>query len=603
MSDNLNENKNPKNLDLINIKENNIRKDIIYFKEEILKEINQFEKKILNKNQDNNRNIDDKIVLIDSSINDLKNRFKELIKIVDTNKYLIEKIDKWNIFEKKISELLTSNKIKINILEKDLNDNIFQINRIINNSVIYPRIIGNNSTFKTFHEYIDYTLEQLSTTDSFRKKIELDLKDFKIKIDKIIQVLKIKVETSISAAHQMVLKGIKENENIIKEYINSKIFDIQVKYNELENMIEKDKNQLYKKIDNINNSINDKLEKEIAKIKDEKKLIYKDIDEYNKKYLKMKKDIQLQEKNKGLWLENNKIEIIEIIKNIIEEEKIIQNLNLNNKNICDSIQSSDLEYKKYSQKKEKRKNSKNKKYNNQSFDFKNDITNPLNKKIIENKSDSFIKTKNYLTNYHKSNNIEKNIEKNKLISNINNKNVKNINLLRKSARINKINNNNKSIAKSFRGEEEIINKNVIIIKGNINNKIKKNISRNNSNPNLIKFKTFTKDQKTKLYKTPLQSLLKLNLNLQDINAQFYSDIMKKSNSNEDWKKIIQVNDKNKSKNYFLFTSRNYFNNLNNEIFSYNNKKESKQYKTLSHLVNKNNKDKNLNFVPFNKFRK
>ena len=217
MSDDIKESPKTKMIiELFNSKENIIKKDILFFKEEILKEINQFEKVILNKNKEINKNIEGKYLLIDSSINDLTNKFKEIAKLSEINTYLKEQINNWSLFKREISDISTSNTIKINFMEKDINDNIFRINKILNNSVIYPRIIGNSAKFKTFHEYIDYNLEQLSTTDNFRNKIELDLNSFKTKIDKIIQTLKLKIETSIIASHQLVQKGLKENENIIK---------------------------------------------------------------------------------------------------------------------------------------------------------------------------------------------------------------------------------------------------------------------------------------------------------------------------------------------------------------------------------------------------
>ena len=59
--------------------------------------------------------------------------------------------------------------------------------------------------------------------DVFRGKFEIELNSFKLKVDKIIQSLKIKLDCAIQDCRQIVKNGIKENENIIKDYITGKI--------------------------------------------------------------------------------------------------------------------------------------------------------------------------------------------------------------------------------------------------------------------------------------------------------------------------------------------------------------------------------------------
>ena len=286
-------------------------------------------------------------------------------------------IDEWKIFKNEILDKLNTNKIQLNLLEKNSNDNILRIDKILNNTVLYPRLIGINSKFKSFHEYIDYTVEQLSTADNFRNKMDLDLKYFKAKIDKIIQALKLKIETSIYSANQLVQKRIKENENLIKDYINSKIFDMLIKSKEIENIIEKNKNESNSFIYNINNSLNVRIEKEIEKIEEEKKLIYKDLNECKNKITDLKNEIKINEKNK-LCKEEYKADLIEIIRNIMEEELIpkFKIDNLDKKDKFDFIHTSDLDNNEF--------NDRNKSFDLEIKSKKNDME-LFNKNIIENK--------------------------------------------------------------------------------------------------------------------------------------------------------------------------------------------------------------------------
>ena len=144
------------------------------------------------------------------------------------NDYIKEQMDILDNFKNDIKKSTAEDNIKLVMLEKDVNNNFYRIDKLLNSSIIYPRIIGFNSKFKTFHEYIDYTLNQLTSFDMFKNKMEMDLNSFKSKIDKMIQSLKYKIECSISDSHQIVKNGVKENELILKEYINGKIFDLQL---------------------------------------------------------------------------------------------------------------------------------------------------------------------------------------------------------------------------------------------------------------------------------------------------------------------------------------------------------------------------------------
>ena len=316
--------------------------DMLYFKEEILKEVSQFEKTFEKQNKEMKDKLETKIKLYDSTIDKMKSQFQELSQIVATNSYLKGQIDKYEQFKQDIIDLSGANQIKFSLLEKETKDNLFKINNIINNSVLYPRVIGSNSKFKNFHEYIDFTLTELTVTDNFRTRFDLDFKSFKAKIDKIIQALKLKIECTINSANLLVQNGLQESELKIKEFIQGKIFDIQIKNNELELKIEKAIKELNTGIYNMNNKTTDmsnKLNEEISKFIDDKKVLYKSIEECNNNNKEIANNIQnlenhvkLQEENK-FNIENNKKEIIEIIKDVIKEEKIEQNLILGDKNI------------------------------------------------------------------------------------------------------------------------------------------------------------------------------------------------------------------------------------------------------------------------------
>ena len=295
---------------ITNKDEKSLKEDIIYFKEELLKQMNILEKSFSQQKEEIRSQINGKFILYDDTIEKLNTNFSELKKLVDTNNYLKEQIDNWSHFKSDISKISTGNEIKLTLLEKETYSNFYRIDKLLSNSIIYPRIIDKNAKFKNFHEFIDYVLEKISILDIFKSKIELDLQSFKVKVDKIIQGLKIKLDCSISDARQIVKNGVKENELIIKDYLTGKIYDLQVKSNEFEKKVEK-------KLEEFNLGLNtfdekmklfdEKVEEKmnIDKFGEEKNSIYYDINQCKNKDNELNNRINALEKYKATQEKNN----------------------------------------------------------------------------------------------------------------------------------------------------------------------------------------------------------------------------------------------------------------------------------------------------------
>ena len=74
-----------------------------------------------------------------------------------------------------------------------MNDEIYRINKILMDTVIYPGIIGNSAKFKTYHDFIDYVLTEISQLILFKEKSGLDIVPFKRKIEQSIDAFKIQM--------------------------------------------------------------------------------------------------------------------------------------------------------------------------------------------------------------------------------------------------------------------------------------------------------------------------------------------------------------------------------------------------------------------------
>ena len=304
MAEKINENELLNNKDNITNKDKkSIKDDIMFFKEEILKHMSSLEKSFETQKEEIRSKINGKFILYDETLTKLNNNFNELKKKVEMNDYIKEQMDILDNFKNDIKKSTAEDNIKLVMLEKDVNNNFYRIDKLLNSSIIYPRIIGFNSKFKTFHEYIDYTLNQITSFDMFKNKMEMDLNSFKSKIDKMIQSLKYKIECSISDSHQIVKNGVKENELILKEYINGKIFDLQLKDTELEQKINKylqditeNLNSYQEKMKLFDEKIEEKMN--LNSFYEEKISVYKSIEEYKKEEEEIIKRINILEQFK-----------------------------------------------------------------------------------------------------------------------------------------------------------------------------------------------------------------------------------------------------------------------------------------------------------------
>ena len=304
MAEKINENELLTNKDNITNKDKkSIKDDIMFFKEEILKHMSSLEKSFETQKEEIRSKINGKFILYDETLTKLNNNFNELKKKVEMNDYIKEQMDILDNFKNDIKKSTAEDNIKLVMLEKDVNNNFYRIDKLLNSSIIYPRIIGFNSKFKTFHEYIDYTLNQITSFDMFKNKMEMDLNSFKSKIDKMIQSLKYKIECSISDSHQIVKNGVKENELILKEYINGKIFDLQLKDTELEQKINKYLEEITENLNSYQEKMklfNEKIEEKmnLNSFYEEKISVYKSIEENKKEEEEIIKRINILEKYK-----------------------------------------------------------------------------------------------------------------------------------------------------------------------------------------------------------------------------------------------------------------------------------------------------------------
>ena len=310
-------------------KKGSIPEHLIFFKEDVLKDIKQLESKIALKH-DIQQNINtNKINKIESAIDQINQRIDYLSTSIDSDNSLKERIEKLSNFNSKLDESLILQDVRIKNIHSKLTETIDKYDKILSESIIYPGVISPKGKFKTFHELIDFVLFNINQLLMFKEKISMDLKEFKFKTDSIINNLQIKLEFFNKNANAYTNSAIKVSETQMEQII-------RVYVDEFRNELDQFKNQF--------NSFTGIQENKILNIieNNKRKESIPEVDENSKRL----EDLEKLLKN---FKEENKKMKKEIKRLILINEK--NNFNTNNQNINNNIDNNNILFSKRSSKK------------------------------------------------------------------------------------------------------------------------------------------------------------------------------------------------------------------------------------------------------------
>jgi hypothetical protein len=187
-----------------------IKMDILLFKNDVLGEIKQIEKGIMDKSKETNDILKEKISIFDSKMNFINEQINSLSNKIVNGIKIEEKINTLNYARDQLLDQTTTNKIKINMIEKETRDSINRIDEMLKQSIIYPSVIGIKGKFRNFHEFIDFVLAESNTNNNFRQKNIMDLSSYKLKIEKSLQALGFRIESILSSCNSFTLRKIKD---------------------------------------------------------------------------------------------------------------------------------------------------------------------------------------------------------------------------------------------------------------------------------------------------------------------------------------------------------------------------------------------------------
>ena len=244
----------------LNLNSKNLQKDLLFFKDEILKEIKRKQVKIFEKVEDNEKYALEKIEEFNIKIEKYGEKIVNLSNMIITDKTIREKVESLIEYKDKNQEVVTTQGIKIDNLDKDFFNNVYRIDNILKETVFYPGIIGTMCKFKNFHDFIDYVLNQCTQNIAFREKTSIDLNNLRINDQNIMSNFTNKLEKAKKTLNLYIDTSIKKIENKIKELnetFTDKITNYRIESMTYTENMKKATESLLKQVNSVIQSKND----------------------------------------------------------------------------------------------------------------------------------------------------------------------------------------------------------------------------------------------------------------------------------------------------------------------------------------------------------
>ena len=211
--------------------------DFIYFQNEILKDLKNLELKFNEKTDEMIKAIDSNKATAESNFSRYSGIFAQLTELISLPEESTKINTKLQTIQKKLEDVSINSRIKINSLEKEINNMALKYDKIFINNLIVPGLVGTSCPFPTLGSFIENANKKINELIDEKKKLGMDLKTYKDKLENLINVFNKRVNTS---------------EDKFKEYCNLCFNNYDQKSNDRYNAIEEKMQTL--RMDNVKHS-------------------------------------------------------------------------------------------------------------------------------------------------------------------------------------------------------------------------------------------------------------------------------------------------------------------------------------------------------------
>ena len=314
-----------------------LHSEIMQFKDEMLKNIRELERKIMTKVNKNQEDLSSDLNNITASLNSLKTNNNAIIDSITETKLNFDKISHIESDLIKFHTTLNGQEKKINETMLDISFMKEQYEKSFSDALIVPGIIGKNCKYNNFNDYIvniNQEISRLKTEKEYSKKESRELKQ---KLEQGIKSMSNLVDSFVGRA-KIYTDGTKKG---IIELMDTRISEFDSKNMELFSKFYKmdsDFNQKFEKFDENLNNLNLNTTEEIKRVEERLTKLNNNLEEIYKYINETKEELKYFKNNEEKYMNE-----LEQIKNNFNN--IIKTENNNNNENCNTI-TSDINYSK-----------------------------------------------------------------------------------------------------------------------------------------------------------------------------------------------------------------------------------------------------------------
>ena len=314
-----------------------LHSEIMQFKDEMLKNIRELERKIMTKVNKNQEDLSSDLNNITASLNSLKTNNNAIIDSITESKLNFDKISHIESDLIKFHTTLNGQEKKINETMLDISFMKEQYEKSFSDALIVPGIIGKNCKYNNFNDYIVNINQEISRLKTEKEYSKKESRELKKKLEQGIKSMSNLVDSFVGRA-KIYTDGTKKG---IIELMDTRISEFDSKNMELFSKFYKmdsDFNQKFEKFDENLNNLNLNTTEEIKRVEERLTKLNNNLEEIYKYINQTKEELKYFKNNEEKYMNE-----LEQIKNNFNN--IIKIENNNNNENCNTI-TSDINYSK-----------------------------------------------------------------------------------------------------------------------------------------------------------------------------------------------------------------------------------------------------------------
>jgi len=227
---NTNNTNNSNNNNIIIPQKKSSSEQLLFFKEDVLKDIKQLESKLSLKYDVQHTLNANKIKKIEGTIEQINQRIAYLSSQIITDNTMKEKVEKISNWNNKTDETLILLDVRLKNIGKKLTETIDKFDNLFMETVIYPGVIGPKARYKTFHEFIDYLIFNIGQLLIYKEKTTVEVKDYRYKMDSLISNLQNRLEYLSKNARAFASSSLKTTEKKLEQSFKVQFDDLRTQF-------------------------------------------------------------------------------------------------------------------------------------------------------------------------------------------------------------------------------------------------------------------------------------------------------------------------------------------------------------------------------------